>query len=209
MDVKDDEHKENNVESNDENDAKKFIWFDEFEKIFYHTFLMSDAEAQILVLSGHKDVDKEDKDLISIDQDDSVDKTKVEEDNMINLHSNEKSITGLYDELKKETKRDKEKLDQEKMIDDLKNEVDNEVAKEEAIEAKKRELVLILNDVTNSNDFKYEDGKVVEVLKKLVKKSPSEKADKDDWEENTKKSYKSEREKSEEELLKALEGFNL
>ena len=66
------------------------------------------------------------------------------------------------------------------MIDDLKNEVDNEVAKEEAIEAKKRELVLILNDVTNSNDFKYEDGKVVEVLKKLVKKSPSEKADKDD-----------------------------
>ena len=284
-DVKDDEHKENNVESDDENDDKKFVSFDEFEKIFYHTFLRSDADAQKLVLSGRKDVDKEDKDLISNDQHDSVDKAKVEEDNKINLNSKEKSITELYDELKEETKREKEKLDEEKMIDDLKNEVDNEVAKEEAIEAKKRELVSLLNDVTNSNDFKYEDGKIalneikhnddgdfesllaethdikenaadetskkdrmekifldafkefqeeetakkkkenedakrkerlqtllegfVEVLKKPVKKSQSEKADKDISEGKTKKSYKSEREKSEEELLKALEGFNL
>ena len=159
-DVTNKEHKENNVESDDESDNNKFMSFDEFRKIFYHSFLKSDAEVQKLVLSGRKDVDQEDKDLISDYQEDNVDKAKVEEDNKINLNSKEKSITELYDELKEETKREKEKLDQEKMIDDLKNEVDNEVAKEEAIEAKKRELVSLLNDVTNSNDFKYEDGKV-------------------------------------------------
>ena len=284
-DVTNDEHKENNVESGNKSDDNKFISFDEFRKIFYHTFLRSDAEAQKLVISGRKDIDQEDKDLISVDQDDSVDKAKLEEDNKIKLDSKDKSITELYDELKEETKREKEKLDQEKMIDDLKNEVDNKVAKEEAIEAKKKELVSLLNDVTNSNNFKYEDGKIalneikhdddgdfesllanthditensadktskkdrmekifldafkefqeeetakkkkenedakrkerlqtllegfVEVLKNPVKKSPSEKADKGISEEKTKKSYKSEREKSEEELLKALEGFNL
>ena len=289
-DVTDKEQKENNVESYDKTDSNKFISFDEFRKIFYHTFLKSDAEAQRLVISGRKDVDQEDKDLISDDQDvdvddQNLDRKRLEEDNKINLNSKEKSITELYDELKEETKREKEKLDQEKLIDDLKNEVDNEVAKEEAIEAKKRELVSLLNDVTNSNDFKYEDGKIVlneikhdddgdfesllaethdikensadktskkdkmekifldafkefqeeetakkkkenedakrkerlqtlledfvEVLKKPVKKSPNEKAHKDISEGKTKKSYKREREKSEEELLKALEGFSL
>ena len=33
-----------------------------------------------------------------------MDKAKVEEDNKINLNSNEKSITELYDELKEKTR---------------------------------------------------------------------------------------------------------
>ena len=152
-DVTDDEHKENNVESDDESDDNKFISFDEFRKVFYHTLLRSDAEDQKYVISGRKDVDQ----LEKTGQDDNNDKKKLEAHN---LQNSTLKITEILDELKEETKHEKEKLDQEKMIDDLRDEVDNEVAKEQEIEAKKKELVSLLNDVTNSNDFKYEDGKI-------------------------------------------------
>ena len=135
--------------------GRQFISFTDFKNKFVNTFLTSSDQGSRIIYNGKDSLKKEESNIMEDKKDSDVAKY----DDV----TGKQSLSELYEELKKETQDEKNKMKESTRV------VNKIHKKENGLENKKKELVSLLNELSGEENRLVYDGKRVSLAKAAMK----------------------------------------